>query len=726
MRLWHPGAGWTAQLLALVVAANFAPATLLAQPRPGSITTRSLPVAGPTIIDAAGNTYMMASSGPVTTGAAQTQPGGGLCLTSNGFFDFLGPCPYVSLTKADSSGNVVFGTLLGGQTADTGTAFAVDSVGSIYVTGSTGGSFPTTPNAAIPVSTSSQAFVAKLSPDGSTFVYATYLPSGVALTSGIAVDAQGNAYVVGKTTANHAFVTKLSADGSTFPYANTLAGANQESGLAIAVDAAGNAIVAGQTSSTNFPVTTGVVQSKLAGAQNVFVTKLDASGNLAFSTYLGGSGSDTPNAVQMDAGGNIYVAGATTSLDFPTTPGSFEPVAMVPMWNLSPGGFVAKLNPNLSALGYSSYVTSLDRGPNLGVTSLALSASGDTYVTGATGAGFPVTESGPQPCFGGATDVFVAHLDSQGALRDATYIGDLYSNAADGLAVAGDGSVLLAWHGAGAGLTLSQIVFGAPGWVPPACMSPDTLNAATLFGTGPAGPELTSPIAPGEFLTLTGFGIGPQSGVAYQPDAQGNAPLALSGVQVFFDGQAAPLLYVQSQQVNLLAPFELSGKTSTAITLQYNQATFGPVTVPVQFGEPGIFRLQPGASSQAAALNQDGTVNGPSNPASPGSVVTLWGTGFGPTDPACATGGLNQPSATNLAAGLSAELFNGSIFPAQYAGSAPTLLCGVVQINLVVPSGLPPGPFQFAPWAVMSMADGGGSTTITTIEGGVQTTIAVK
>jgi uncharacterized protein (TIGR03437 family) len=192
-------------------------------------------------------------------------------------------------------------------------------------------------------------------------------------------------------------------------------------------------------------------------------------------------------------------------------------------------------------------------------------------------------------------------------------------------------------------------------------------------------------VAPGEFITLTGVGIGPETGVAYTPDAQGRVPLALAGVQVLFDTQPVPLLYVQSQQINALAPFEPVLQTSPAITVQYNGATVGSTTAEVFVAYPGIFRLNPGVSAQAAAVNQDGTVNGPSNPAAPGSIVSIWGTGFGSINPPCATGGLNPPTAVNLDQTVTIwdyQHYN----PVAYAGSAPGMLCGVEQINMLVPS----------------------------------------
>lgn len=709
---------------------------LSAQPVAGSISTHSLPFVGlpfepvtsmfgsgldlpggagvfhTSVIDAAGNVYNTGSivgpGGIVTAGAAQVQSGGGTCQALFG----TEPCSDAYVAKADASGNLTFGTLLGGPATDIGTALAVDAAGNVFVAGTTGGVFPTTASAAIATSTTSTVFAAKVSADGSRFVYSTYLPDTAATAAAIALDGQGNAYVVGQTKAGHAYVTKLSPDGSAFFYNIALAGSQEESATAAAADGGGNLLVAGQTSSPDFPVSSGVVQKRLAGSQNAFIVKLDGSGNIIFSTYLGGSGSDTPNAIQTDPANNIYVAGATTSLDFPTTSGAFQTAPIVPLWNnASPGGFIARISSDGSALAYASYAMSMDSvyyAPYIGVTSLAVTDAGEAYLAGATGAGFPTTESAPQICFNGPTDAFVAHLDPHGALLDATYVSGAVDEFVQGLSVAIDGSILLQSRSAG-NATMAQIRFGASGWTAPPCLSPNPANAATLYSDGP--------VAPGEFLTLTGFGIGPAAGVAYTPDAQGRPPLQLAGVQVLFDGQPAPVLYVQSRQVNVLAPFELTPQTTTTIQVQYNRSPVGSMTVPVSYGEPGIFRLQLGVSSQAAALNQDGTINGLSNPALPGSAVSIWGTGFGSINPPCATGGLNPFAAVNLDQSVTLDdivvpFLAGHEIPALYAGSAPGMLCGVEQINMWVPT-YASGTYLFFPSV-------GGS------ESSVGVTIAVK
>jgi uncharacterized protein (TIGR03437 family) len=676
-----------------------------AQLVPASITTINQPGYGQVVFDTARNVYSF--GGTATAGAAQTQVGGGVCYVATGFIGLVPePCPDVQIVKVDPSGNEIWGTLLGGPTADTGTALAVDAAGNVFVTGSTGGQFPTTPGAAIVNSTTSTVFAAKVSADGSKFLYSTYLPASVTASAAIAVDGGDNAYIAGKTSAGHAFVVKLSPDGATILYNVTLAGSGVDAATAITIDPAGNVLVAGQTTSPDFPVTPGALQQQLKGMQNNFLVRLDPAGNVRMSTYLGGSGAESPSSVAVDGAGNIDLAGATSSLDFPTTPGTFQPSPIVPAWNnSSPAGFVAQVAPDGTALNWASYVMSSDfPGPSgapyeVGVGEMAVTPAGDVYLGGVTGPGFPVTPSAPEICFQGfanRTNGFLAHLNSQGTLVDATYLGNSTGgdvNFVGGLAPVSGNAVLAAWNGGGNSV-LSKVQFGSGGWTAPACLSADVLNAATQNGNA-AG---TGGIAPGEVVTLTGFGIGPDSGVAYQPDPQGNIPSQLAGVQVFFDGAPAPVLYAQSRQINAIAPAGLTVNGTTHLTLTYNNQQFGPVLVPVTFASPGIFRLQPGLSAQAVAMNEDGTLNGPSNPALRGSVVTVWGTGYGLTDPPCSIGGLNDPQAEPLSAGVTALLFGGSLFSALYAGSAPTLACGVVQINFQTPANIAPGTFFFAPW----------------------------
>jgi hypothetical protein len=279
----------------------------------------------------------------------------------NGFLSSNQGLSDAFVAKFTSAGALVYATYLGGNGQDRATAIAVDSAGQAYVTGATESSnFPALSAFQAHSGGLQDAFVAKLNASGSGLVYSTYLggaggsvrfpESGL----GIAVDSAGNAYVTGVAssadfpeqnplqacvTTGHtdAFVTKLNAWGSGLLYSTCLGGSDYDYGTAITVDSAGNASVAGYTTSGDFPVTN-PVQASNAGLYDAFVATLTPAGNaLAFSTYLGGQGSDSAQAVALDGEGNIYVAGQTLSNDFPTAH------AIQTQNGGSYGGFVAKL-----------------------------------------------------------------------------------------------------------------------------------------------------------------------------------------------------------------------------------------------------------------------------------------------------------------------------------------------------------------------------------------------
>ena len=645
------GALWLSALTLLsVVSAG-------AQPVPASIATVLLPVGGRPHFDSAGNTYHL--DGPPTSGAAQTRAGGGTCLlTTNLLITVPQPCPDARVSKFDASGRQVWGTLLGGPAADSGTVLAVDRQGNVLLVGETSGEFPTTPGVAIESTTSAKAFAARISADGAKILYATYLPDTLAAASALAVDAAGSAYVAGKTSAGRALVLKLSPDGARVDYTATF-GSGAESITAIAVDPAGNAILTGHTTSPDFPITPGAFQTRLKGSRNGFLLRLDPAGQILSSTYFGGSGQDLPSLLAIDRAGNIVLAGSTTSLDLETTVGTLQASAMVPAWNnQSPAGFVAQFVPDGTSLKWATYVPSADAKPSLaaydvGVSALALGLEGDIYLGGRAGVGYPVTASAPVFCFpatGGSPGMsgFLVHLTPDGALLDATYFGghpngQPIEGAGDVLNVGGvvalaDRTILIAWREFA--VLVSRIRFGSGGWTAPACLSAEVVNSATQAGG--------SWISPGELVTLTGLGIGPEFGVAGVPGADGRLTTELAGVQVLFNGVPAPLLYAQSRQVNTVVPPGLAVDTTARIAVLYNGRQFGPVAAKTVFSRPGIFRLQSGQSAQAVAINQDGTLNRPTNPAARGSVVAFWGTGFGPTDPPCRSGGLNLPYAAPL------------------------------------------------------------------------------
>jgi hypothetical protein len=215
-------------------------------------------------------------------------------------------------------------------------------------------------------------------------------------------------------------------------YSTYIGGGGDDEGHAIAVDGSGNAYVTGYTGSTDYDVTPGAFQTTNGGGDDVFVTKLNATGTaLVYSTYIGGSDNDRGTAIAVDGSGNAYVTGSTGSTDYDVTPGAFQ--------TTNGGGadvFVTKLNATGTALVYSTYIggSSTDYGD-----AIAVDGSGNAYVTGlTTSTDYDVTPGAFQTTKGDLSDVFVTKLNATGtALVYSTYIGG--SGDERGFAIAVDG-----------------------------------------------------------------------------------------------------------------------------------------------------------------------------------------------------------------------------------------------------------------------------------------------
>jgi hypothetical protein len=222
-------------------------------------------------------------------------------------------------------------------------------------------------------------------------------------------------------------------------YSTYLGGSVDDWGLGIAVDSSGNAYVTGETESTDFP-TANPLQASLNGGANVFVSKLNATGSaLVYSTYLGGSTRDVGSGIAVDSSGNAYVAGYTSSNNFPTA----NPLQASLGATGATNAFVAKLNPAGSALVYSTYLggSNYDYG-----SGIAVDSSGNAYVTGFTSStNFP-TANPLQPSLGAsdATNAFLAKLDATGsALVYSTYLGGNYWDRGTGIAVDSSGDAYI-------------------------------------------------------------------------------------------------------------------------------------------------------------------------------------------------------------------------------------------------------------------------------------------
>jgi uncharacterized protein (TIGR03437 family) len=610
-------------------------------------------------VDAAANTYLTGSTTssifPATAGALQTQFGGGTCEVLAAFHggQLMIPCTAAFVIKLDPAGNVLFATYFGGNGSQTGaSAICVDASGNVYLGGATSpntvsqpDTFPVTPGAAFANVADGGGFVAKLNSSGTALVYSTLLPVNppalaVQRDVALAINPAGEVYIATTTagalpfpTTPGAFqstpssypngsgvVAKLNASGSALLYATYLSGNGLSIPQGIAIDAAGDAFVAGFTQAPDFPVTPGAFQTGYFPSAEYmeFVTKLNPQGTgLVYSTFLGAT-RNYASEIKVDARGGAYVLAQAGA-------------------ELSSGGYLSHLSADGSALIYSTYL------PTTNKFDLDLDSAGSAFVAGAAGYALLAASPGAfQSGFEGSlANAYAAKFTPEGQSAGATYAGPLQTGATPLIAVAPNGAIVLAE---------TTSVIGIFPWL-------TVQNAAS----GASGT-----VAPGEIVTLRGYGIAPAD--------------QLGGTQVTFGGIAAPVFSAQSQQVTVQVPWEIAGQTSAEVVVTYN----GP---PAVASAPAI--VAPSAPGIFVVANSDGTLNSPSNPAKVGGFVTIYGTGGGVTNPLGITGGL-WPIAASLATltlPVSVAL-GGTNAMVLYAGSAPTLESGYFQINVAMPSGL--------------------------------------
>jgi uncharacterized protein (TIGR03437 family) len=411
-------------------------------------------------------------------------------------------------------------------------AIATDSLGNLYITGTTGdGDYPVTPG--MPQDTpfanyNYAAFITKISAAGDKIIYSGTVEGGpvpcsscVVATSrasgvGVSVDASGNAYVAansngipgtiqGVTYPGGAFVIKIKADGSGLAYVNNFGFANpKSSGLttltSIAVDPAGNAYLAGSTTDPLFPATAEAYQTTLSGGTDAFAAKLSPDGStILWATYVGGTGNDAANFISADQNGNIWIVGTTNSTQFPNFNG----------WSTG-NEFLVEVNASGAALPYAG-----------------------RYPSGTV---------------------------AQGIGLDAT---------AGFVHAAGNAGIVVA-------------------------ITPARVPAMLIYGlTNAAGGETTGRIADGEVVSIYGAGIGPSNPVAGLPDSQGNYPTSLGGVSASSFGQSMQLLYVSASQINAIIPFP-SGPSAIQIVNGAATSAAFPLLAVQDF--PEVFRNPDGSA----------------------------------------------------------------------------------------------------------------------------------
>jgi uncharacterized protein (TIGR03437 family) len=564
------------------------------------------------------------------------------------------------VTKLTPAGNALaYSTYLGGSNSDSGAGIAVGASGSAYVVGATSSAdFPTQSPYQATYLGRGDVFVTKLTPAGNALAYSTYLGgTDSEIAAGIAVDAEGSAYVTGSTASidfptrspyqttqrgglYDAFVAKLTPSGDALAYSTYLGGSAIDTAAGIAVDSAGSAYITGYTVSLDFP-TQGPYKATSIGNGDAFVTKLTPAGNaLAYSICLGGYQLDWGKGIAVDAAGSARVIGYTQSTSFPT---------QSPYQATYGGGtydaFVAKMTPAGDALAYSTFLGGSADDYGYGI---AVDPAGAAYVVGYTQSpNFP-TQSGYQATFVGAVDAYIAKLSEPGVPSISGV-----SNAASGQAAIASNAFVSIY---GSSFTAAGFSDDWSGWI-----------------------------------------------------ANGILPTTLDGVKVSIGGNPAYVSFVSPGQINALAPSVASGNAQVTVTAA-NGST-ATVTVTAQQFSPAFF---PWPNGQPVATHLDyswavktGTFAGTTTvPAKPGEVIILWGTGFGPTIPAAPTGVTIPATTTYYAANVITATVGGVNAPVYGAALAPGF-AGLYQVVVTIPGTLANGDY-----ALVATVGGAAAATV--------------
>ncbi|HVW85071.1 MAG TPA: hypothetical protein VHB50_10345 [Bryobacteraceae bacterium] len=517
----------------------------------------------------------------------------------------------------------------------------------------------------------------------------------------VAVDSQGNLYItdysnqsVRKVDHNTRTVTTIAGNGS-LGYSNdgsSALGAQLADPHDVAIDPAGNVYIADTLNSRVRRIDTNGTISTFAGNGT---RGYSGDGGPAASAQL-----SLPTGLALDKSGNLFIA------DFGN-------------------GTVRKVDPNgnistFAGVGYPTYGSAPgDGGPATSAYlempySVQVDGSGRVYI------GDIGTSTIRRVGLDGKISTYVRDfagqnftMDAGGAIYFADYQTDTVQKISPGgtrLWIAGNG--IAGYAGDGGPGTAAQfshpygVAVDASGNVyvadaanavirklAPVSFSIGAIaNAASLQAFAPpvsGSGDASRRISPGEIVALFGTGLGPSSLTVASP-ANGAFGTQLAGTTVTFNGTAAPLIYTSSTVVAAVVPYEVYGSPSAQVVVTYQGNTSAVFTLPVGATAPGIFTSDASGSGQAAAVNQDGTLNNASHPAPIGSVIALYATGEGQTTP----GGIDGKLANSSPYAMPLQPVNVTVggLPAvvNYAGAAPTLVAGLMQLNVQIPSGVVP------------------------------------
>jgi trimeric autotransporter adhesin len=449
---------------------------------------------------------------------------------------------------------------------------------------------------------------------------------------GLALDSAGNLYIA--DTLNNR-VRKVS-NGTI----STVAGANNELNLpfAVAVDSAGNLYVAEFGASRVSKIAAGGGVSVFAGNG---VAGFGGDGGPATSAML-----KNPQAVAVDTAGNVYIGDTGNNRVRVVAGGTIRTVAGNGLGGYDRDGVAAA-------------------GTQVGnPVAVAVDASGNVYIGDGS--------SRIRKVFSNGLISTIAGNGSRGYSGDGGSATSATINGPSALAVAPSGNVYIAdtnnnsvrlLQPQAGGIAVSAIV-----------------NAAS---------NLVGAIAPGEVVVIYGSNLGPGTLTTFQLGSNGLVPTNVAGTFVYFNSIAAPVLYTSTNQVGVIVPFGISG-SQVQVTAAYGGQFSAPLTASVATAVPALFTLNNSGTGLAAAVNQDGSINGPSTPVKIGNAISLYLTGAGQTNPAGADGQPGSGPSAGPILPVTATI-GGKTATVQYAGGALGLVAGVVQVNVIVPAGVTAG-----------------------------------
>jgi len=246
-----------------------------------------------------------------------------------------------------------------------------------------------------------------------------------------------------------------------------------------------------------------------------------------------------------------------------------------------------------------------------------------------------------------------------------------------------------------AGNYTGTITVNSPNAVAPATLTVNltvaTIPTPVIAAVKNAASYAVGGVAPGENIVIGGTGIGPATLTGLVLNANGTIATTVANTQILFDGIPAPIVYVSATQSSVMVPYEIAGRTTTNLTVVYEGVSSLAVPYNVLSVQPGVYTQNASGTGPGSILNPNYSVNGPSNPATAGSVVAVYMTGEGVTSPASTTGGVAAAGCTNKPVAAVTATVGGSPATVNYYGCAPDEIYGVMQVNVTIPASLPSG-----------------------------------